>query len=154
LRPRTFYQPSREDPISGSIPIEEGAGPYRNWNEKINADCYAPNAEIGNFRKMSFNLDQHSSNGVSICKTNFTRYYSRRDENAHHFGVGNGIAQPYHHTILPLATRRDKVTQVRWELTHFTEPLVTHLKECGYQRLLSIMKRWKCLLKTIFSTPF
>ena len=51
-----FYQPSREDPYSGIIPQEQGAEPFRNWNEKINADCYAPNARLGNFEKISFNL--------------------------------------------------------------------------------------------------
>jgi hypothetical protein len=34
-------------------------------------------------------------------------------------GHGNAIAQPYHHTILPLATRRDKRTEVRWGMADF-----------------------------------
>src|SRR5688572_32269470 len=34
-------------------------------------------------------------------------------------GHGNAIAQPYHHTILPLATRRDKKTEVRWGIADF-----------------------------------
>jgi alpha-amylase/alpha-mannosidase (GH57 family) len=51
-----FYQPPREDPISDYIPEELGAEPYRNWNERILAECYRPNAEEGNFGKMSFNI--------------------------------------------------------------------------------------------------
>jgi alpha-amylase/alpha-mannosidase (GH57 family) len=35
------------------------------------------------------------------------------------FGVANGIAQTYNHTILPLATRRDKVTQIAWGIADF-----------------------------------
>jgi hypothetical protein len=34
-------------------------------------------------------------------------------------GHGNAIAQPYHHSILPLASRRDKVTEVRWGVVDF-----------------------------------
>jgi hypothetical protein len=35
-------------------------------------------------------------------------------------GHGNAIAAPYHHVILPLASRRDKVTEVRWGIADFT----------------------------------
>lgn len=35
-------------------------------------------------------------------------------------GRGNAIAAPYHHIILPLASRRDKVTEVRWGIADFT----------------------------------
>jgi alpha-amylase/alpha-mannosidase (GH57 family) len=51
-----FYQPPREDPISGVIPDEAGSLPFRNWNEKIDAECYSPNAEAGNFERISFNI--------------------------------------------------------------------------------------------------
>jgi hypothetical protein len=33
--------------------------------------------------------------------------------------VSNGLAQPVHHTILPLARRRDKICQVRWGVASF-----------------------------------
>ena len=44
-----FYQPPREDPFTGIIPIEPEAIPYANFDEKITAECYRPNAEAGNF---------------------------------------------------------------------------------------------------------
>ena len=51
-----FYQPPREDPFTGRIPIERGAFPFDNWNEKIYDQCYRPNAELGNFSRISFNI--------------------------------------------------------------------------------------------------
>jgi len=51
-----FYQPPREDPLSGLIPDEEGAQPYKNWNERIHSECYQSNAALGNFEKISFNI--------------------------------------------------------------------------------------------------
>ena len=51
-----FYQPPREDPLTGIIPPEAGAAPYNNWNERILAECYLPNARLENFSKISFNV--------------------------------------------------------------------------------------------------
>ena len=51
-----FYQPTREDPFTGTIPPEAGAYPFQNWNERIYAECYLANVNLGNFEKISFNL--------------------------------------------------------------------------------------------------
>ena len=51
-----FYQPPREDPWSGEVPNERGAEPYHDFNAKITAECYRPNAELGNFSRISFDL--------------------------------------------------------------------------------------------------
>jgi len=51
-----FYQPPREDPLSGEIPDEEGTAPFRNWNDRIFANCYLPNTQLGNFQKISFDI--------------------------------------------------------------------------------------------------
>src|SRR2546422_2351387 len=33
--------------------------------------------------------------------------------------IGTAVAMPYHHTILPLSSRRDKETEVRWGIADF-----------------------------------
>jgi alpha-amylase/alpha-mannosidase (GH57 family) len=115
-----FYQPPREDPDSGIIPVEPGAAPFTNYNEKITAECYRPNAELGNFDFMSFDLgptlaawlEQHHPDVYARIIVGDARHRQR-------YGVGNALAQVYNHTILPLASRRDKVTQIRWGLQDF-----------------------------------
>ncbi len=115
-----FYQPPREDPISGLIPSEYGASPYRNWNERIYAECYLPNARLGNFEKISFNIGPTLFAWIASFDPNSSRLIAAQDRaNLHQYGVGNAIAQSYNHTILPLATYEDKVTQVEWGIADF-----------------------------------
>jgi len=40
-----FYQPPRIDPFSGQVPPDPAAAPFRDWNERITAECYRPNVE-------------------------------------------------------------------------------------------------------------
>lgn len=116
-----FYQPPRMDPFTGKIPREPDAAPYANWNERVAAECYTPNAQAGNFERISFNLG-----GTLACwlDKNAHATYERivAAENAYRqaHGVSNGLAQPVHHTILPLARLRDKICQVRWGIASFT----------------------------------
>lgn len=115
-----FYQPPRADPFTGHIPREPSAAPYHDWNERIAAKCYKPNAQAGNFERISFNLggtlarwlddNAHATYEQIIAAENGYR-------EAH--GVGNGLAQSVHHTILPLARRRDKICQVKWGIASF-----------------------------------
>ena len=51
-----FYQPFRVDPFSGRIPDDASAAPFRNWNERITAECYRPIAELGIPANISWNL--------------------------------------------------------------------------------------------------
>ncbi len=115
-----FYQPPREDPLTGEIPLEPGAAPYPNWNERIYDHCYRPNAELGNFSRISFNVgptlfqwmsERHPETVAMIVeqeRSNLARY-----------GTGNALAQSYNHTILPLSSCEDKITQVRWGIGDF-----------------------------------
>jgi len=39
-----FYQPPRENAWLETIEVQDSAAPYHDWNERINEECYAPNA--------------------------------------------------------------------------------------------------------------
>jgi alpha-amylase/alpha-mannosidase (GH57 family) len=131
-----FYQPPRENPWLEAVEVQDSAAPYHDWNERVTAECYAPNTAarrvgednrildiVNNFEKISFNigptllswLDRHAPDAYrSILEAD------RRSVDAHS-GHGNAIAQVYNHLILPLASRRDKGTQVRWGRRDFQE---------------------------------
>jgi alpha-amylase/alpha-mannosidase (GH57 family) len=113
-----FYQPLREDPFTGVISPEKGAHPFANFNEKINAECYRPNAELGNFEALSFNLGPTLAAWLEgHDPPTYQRIVEADVPNS--VWPGNALAQPYNHTILPLATRRDKETQIIWGVADF-----------------------------------
>ncbi len=115
-----FYQPPRENPFSGVIPPEKGAEPFTNYNAKINAECYQPNAVIDNFDLLSFNFGPTLAGWLADHDELTYRHIIEADRrNVAQNGVGNALAQAYNHTILPLAHRRDKETQIAWAIADF-----------------------------------
>ena len=115
-----FYQPPREDPFTGIIPTEPGAAPYKNWNERIHAECYQPNAELGNFENISFNVGPTLFSWLAdFDPLTYQRILAQDQANVARFGVGNAIAQAYNHTVLPLASASDKVIQIAWGIADF-----------------------------------
>ena len=115
-----FYQPPREDPFTGHIPREPSAAPYDNWNERITAECYAPNAELGHFEHISFNLGGTLARWLDRnAHEVYRRIVNAERQYRESHGIGNGLAQPVHHTILPPARRRDKICQVKWGIASF-----------------------------------
>ena len=115
-----FYQPPREDPLTGVIPIEPGALPFRNWNERIHDQCYRPNAMQGNYERISFNFGPTLLNWMEKYDPRTLGQIVEQDRfNLRAHGVGNAMAQAYNHTILPLAPRQAKVTQVKWGIADF-----------------------------------
>src|ERR1700724_3424611 len=129
-----FYQPPRENPWLEAIELQDSAYPFHDWNERITAECYAPNGMSRildgdlNIEKITNNYSRISFNfGPTLLKWLADRepdtYQAILDadkESARRFsGHGNAIAQAYNHMILPLSNSRDKVTQVKWGLRDF-----------------------------------
>lgn len=115
-----FYQPPREEPFSERILDEPGAVPFANFNDKITAECYRPNAEAGNFEAISFDLGPTLATWLEACHPDVHARILAADRlNVERYGVGNALAHAYNHTILPLASPRDKRTQIHWGLQDF-----------------------------------
>jgi alpha-amylase/alpha-mannosidase (GH57 family) len=114
-----FYQPPRENPWTGEVDAEPGAAPFHDWNERIHAECYAPN--IVNYPLISFNFGPTL---LSWLESHQRDTYEKilnadRESAAARGGHGNAIAQAYGHAILPLCNERDRLTQVLWGLADF-----------------------------------
>jgi alpha-amylase/alpha-mannosidase (GH57 family) len=110
-----FYQPARGNPITTEIGDEESAAPYRNWNERVTAESYRPNAEVGNFERMSFDVGEALMRWLQDYDP--ATYTKIIDSNRHHVrehGVSNALARPYYHLVLPLSRLRDKRTMLHW----------------------------------------
>jgi len=114
-----FYQPPRENPWTGEVDEEVTARPYHDWNERITAECYAPNAP--NYARMSFNfgptlLAWLEANAADTYEAILAADRASRERFSGH---GSALAQAYNHAILPLAVGRDKTTQVAWGIRDF-----------------------------------
>lgn len=128
-----FYQPPRENPWTGVVDPEPTAAPFHDWNQRIETECYAPvgNARVldsqGNveyrdnlYASMSFDVGPTLFDWMErSATTTYARILEADKLSVTRLGHGNAIAMPYHHTILPLASRRDKVTEVRWGIADF-----------------------------------
>jgi alpha-amylase/alpha-mannosidase (GH57 family) len=115
-----FYQPPREEPFTNAIPVEYGATPYANFNEKITVECYRPNADAGNFEAISFDLGPTLAAWLEKNQPDvYQRIITSEQQHVQRYGVSNALAQAYNHTILPLATTRDKYTQILWGLQDY-----------------------------------
>ena len=129
-----FYQPPRENPWLEHVEVEDSAAPYHDWNERITAECYAPNAVsrildgneriaelVSNYEKMSFNFGPTLLSWLQRNRPDVYKQILEADRVsiARHNGHGNAIAQCYNHVIMPLANPYDKLTQVRWGIADF-----------------------------------
>jgi len=113
-----LYQPPREDPRTGEYPVEPGAAPYHDWNEKIAVECYRPIAPL--LDRMNFNVGSTLFEWLDAKAPDISQAFVEADRAsiARH-GFGSAIAMPYHHIILPLASRRDKTIEVQWGIRDF-----------------------------------
>jgi len=129
-----FYQPPRENPWLDTVLCEPSAAPYHDWNRRITRECYGPNAAArlpgseGGIRSLVNNYEYMSFNFGPTLLTWLSRYdpwvYERileadRKSIERYRGHGNAMAQVYNHIIMPLASRRDKRTEIIWGIRDF-----------------------------------
>jgi alpha-amylase/alpha-mannosidase (GH57 family) len=129
-----FYQPPRENPSLEYVEQQESAYPYHDWNERITAECYAPNAAsrimddqnriasiVNNYARISFNFGPTLLSWLQEQAPDVYRSILQADvESRERFsGHGSAMAQAYNHMIMPLANSRDKETQILWGLKDF-----------------------------------
>src|SRR5438067_3744612 len=129
-----FYQPPRENPWLEAVEVQESAYPYHDWNERITAECYAPNSAsrildskdriakiVSTYAKISFNFGPTLLSWLEVNSRDVYEAILEADRaSAERFSDhGSAIAQVYNHMILPLANRQDKYTQVMWAILDF-----------------------------------
>jgi alpha-amylase/alpha-mannosidase (GH57 family) len=129
-----FYQPPRENPWLEHLEQQESAYPYHDWNQRVTAECYAPNSAarilddkgrivriVNNYALLSFDVGPTLLSWMEAQspETYAAVLQADRDSLATFDGHGSALAQVYNHLIMPLASRRDKVTQVRWGIRDF-----------------------------------
>ncbi|MDC4224400.1 MAG: ROK family protein [Candidatus Manganitrophus sp.] len=129
-----FYQPPRENPWLEEVELQDSAHPYHDWNERISAECYLPNTAarivdhenrildiVNNYTKISFNFGPTLLSWMERAQPEVYRKILEADQISlrERGGHGNALSQVYNHLIMPLASRRDKVTQVRWGIADF-----------------------------------
>ncbi|RJX34471.1 MAG: DUF3536 domain-containing protein [Desulfarculus sp.] len=128
-----FYQPPRENPWLEVVEVQDSASPYHDWNQRVTAECYAPNAAarrlggkgtieriVNNYEKISFDFGPTLLSWLAGGAPEVQQALIQADRlSAARWGQGNALAQVYNHLIMPLANRRDKLTQIRWGLMDF-----------------------------------
>jgi len=129
-----FYQPPRENAWLEDIEMQDSAYPYHDWNERVVAECYAPNTAsrildsegyitqiINNYTKMSFDFGPTLLAWMEKKAPDVYQAILEADRGTQRTfsGHGSALAQAYNHMIMPLANRRDKFTQVFWGIRDF-----------------------------------
>ena len=126
-----FYQPPRDNPWTGTIDEQPTAAPFPNWNERVHAECYRPNAFVeipnapepilvNNFEHISFNVGPTLLGWLENAHPDtYGRIVAADQTSRIRLGHGNAIAQAYHHTILPLSPARDVRTEIAWGIADF-----------------------------------
>ncbi|WP_396222378.1 DUF3536 domain-containing protein [Gemmatimonas sp.] len=156
-----LYQPPREDPWLELVPGEPSAAPDHDWNSRINRECYARLGRAEAFRRdpraVARDADARSGlarvvnlyawcsfdAGATLCEwldseapDTMQAMIAGDAASVRRWGYGNAIAAPYHHVILPLASPRDRLTEIRWGIRDFRrrfgrEPEGMWLPECA-----------------------
>lgn len=130
-----FYLPPRANPINGILGAERSAAPFRNWNDRLYEEVYRPNASLGNFELLNFDV----GNAILLWLNLYAEDIHQTlidgvKKVAQKRNASNILGVPLHQSPLPLLSRRDRLTQLLWGKqilkSHFgLEPLGVFLPE-------------------------
>jgi alpha-amylase/alpha-mannosidase (GH57 family) len=129
-----FYQPPRENPWLETVEAQESAAPWHDWNDRITAECYAPNGAarivnsenqiiriLNNYARISFNFGPTLLSWLleNAPRVHAAIVHADQRSRSRFSGHGSAMSQVYNHVIMPLATTRDRITQIRWGIADF-----------------------------------
>jgi hypothetical protein len=128
-----LHQPPREDPWLGDVPRDPEAAPDHDLTARVERECYRAltaarvNDADGRVRRLVDTLARSSFDVAPALlawlarerPSTYAAVLGADRAAQRHTGHGAALAHPYHHTILPLLSRRDKLTEVRWGLAEF-----------------------------------
>jgi hypothetical protein len=128
-----YYQPPRENPWLEVVEAEPNAAPYHDWNVRIERESYRAVTAArlpgsgGRIARIENALEWTSFDfGPTLldwmereAPDTYAQILAADGAGVRRLGHGNALAHPYHHVILPLSSRRDKVTEVRWGIADF-----------------------------------
>ena len=129
-----FYQPPRENAWLEYVEWQDSAYPYHDWNERVTAECYLPNASsrildgegyisriVNNYARMSFDFGPTLLAWMEKSNPDVYRAIIEADGQSrkNYSGHGSALAQAYNHMIMPLANHRDRYSQVFWGIRDF-----------------------------------
>jgi len=136
-----FYQPPRENAWLEAVELQDSAYPYHDWNERVAAECYAPNSAsrildgdgrilqiVNNYSRISFNFGPTLLSWMEQKSPAVYQAILAADQESRRMfsGHGSAVAQAYNHMILPLASRQDKYTQILWGIRDFESRFGRH----------------------------
>ncbi len=128
-----LYQPPREDPWLGEIEREPEAAPDHDWTARVERTSYRALAAArvldpeGRVRRVvdTFALASFDAAPSLLAwmadqaPATYAALIAADRASRARLGHGNALAHPYDHAILPLLSRRDKATEVRWGIADF-----------------------------------
>ncbi len=136
-----FYQPPRENAWLEAVELQDSAYPYHDWNERVTAECYAPNSAsrildgdgrilqiVNNYSRISFNFGPTLLSWMEQKSPAVYQAILTADKESQRLfsGHGSAVAQAYSHMILPLASRQNKYTQILWGIRDFESRFGRH----------------------------
>ncbi len=128
-----FYQPPRENPWVDAVEMQPSAWPHHDWNERVYAECYAPNGSsrllddkgrirdiVNNYAHFSFDVGPTLMSWIEEKHRDTYEHILAGDRiSRERLGHGNALAHVYNHLIMPLATADEKSLQIRWGIRDF-----------------------------------